>query len=97
MIDRVLRLRFQGAGDASPLLACQEKARAARAAVEVGSPEEAAALMNGRHPFQALLTLVEHPGSLSDSAWADAHESLVAAFGRPLAMAVSRGKLRAGG
>jgi hypothetical protein len=56
-------------------------------------PQESLDLAEGHHPLAALLAFVEGGDSLDDERWSRLQEAIEKAFGRPLAVAVSRGKL----
>ncbi|WP_406699619.1 tetratricopeptide repeat protein [Singulisphaera sp. Ch08] len=95
-LDRVLTLAAADGKELAPLAECQAKARAERAAIAdapvLELPDEATQLAEGDHPYHALLTLVEGDG-LSDDLWASSLESVEAAFGKALSVAVARSKI----
>lgn len=91
VLDRVLRLVHTGPGDLPALGECQQTAAALRETLDSAAEE---ALTQGDHPFAQLLTFIERRDSLTDNAWATHYEAISATFGRPLAQAASRGRLR---
>lgn len=95
-LDRVLTLAVADGNAFAPLVACQAKARAERAAIAdapvLDLPAHATRLAEGDHPFHTLLTLVEEDG-LSDDHWAASLESVELEFGKALSVAVARSKI----
>jgi hypothetical protein len=71
------------------LAACQSRAAAVRAALATSGTLDAAATM----PFASLLVLMDRQQSLGDEEWGALEDAVAAAFGRPLAVAATRGKL----
>ena len=55
-------------------------------------PAEVEQFAAGEHPLAALVHLARGAHDLDDARWADLLESVSAAFGRPVAIAVARGK-----
>lgn len=95
ILDRVLALEFTGPGTLESLVECHETARRLHAAITEGEcPVEAERLVRGDHAFVALLNLAERRGRMSDAEWADAHQAVCAEFGRSIASAASRDRLR---
>ena len=95
LLERVLGLSYLRPGDLAPLRDAQKSALRARIAIEAGDLSGVPRLAGGGHPFEAMLTLVERREALSDRAWADLHEAVGLAFGHVLALAVSRGRIKA--
>jgi hypothetical protein len=97
VLDRVLSLTHASVPDFGALRDCHEKAGALRHSIETGGwkslPAESEHLAEGEHPFAHLLSLIEDRDELSDELWASMHESVGAAFGKPLAAAAARAKL----
>ncbi|MGB3532750.1 MAG: hydrogenase [Microcoleaceae cyanobacterium] len=56
-------------------------------------PATAKELVSGQHPFSALLTLIKQQDRLSDTQWVVLEEKVAKAFGKSLAVAISRGKI----
>jgi hypothetical protein len=97
VLERVLGLRHAADDGYAPLHVCQETARALHGAIASGSwnelPAEVETLAEGEHAMAHLVTLVEDADELSDDLWAQLHESVGAAFGKPLATAAARARL----
>jgi hypothetical protein len=97
VLDRVLALSHATAADFAPLHECQRHARSLREGIADSAwsslPPEAGRLAEGDHHFAGLLTLVDNHDELNDDLWAELHESVSQAFGKPLAAAVARSKL----
>ncbi|MFO0907482.1 MAG: tetratricopeptide repeat protein [Isosphaeraceae bacterium] len=98
LLDRVLHLTIFGSGDPGVLTGCllaAESLRAAIQAVPTTAPRHTIDdLAQGRHAFASLLALVDRRDAMTDGLWASHHEAIVGAFGKPLALAVSRGRIR---
>ena len=81
----------------APLTACQDKARALRAAITDAVPidleGEARAWARAVTPFAALLVLIDGPGATEEARWCEVQETVAAAFGRALATAAAHGAL----
>lgn len=96
-LSRVLSLTHVDDRAFSGLVHCQEAARQLQAQLKDVSNNhmsEIAQLADGSHPFYALLQLVDSPDELSDEAWAQYQEQITTAWGRALATAVARHKIR---
>ena len=82
-----------------PLEQCRAEAESLVRAIQTGQdlgPERARiidSLMNGTHPFHAVLKLTREGSSLTDREWSTAYETIVTRFGNPLAIAVGRGRV----
>ncbi|MBI3304464.1 MAG: hypothetical protein HYZ72_20570 [Deltaproteobacteria bacterium] len=96
VLDRVLTMRHRDGIAFPPLLECQAKASDLRRAVaEARWPEPhpaTEALAEGTDPFSDLLTLVERQEELDDDHWGILQDTVEHSFGKPLAVAASRGK-----
>lgn len=79
-----------------PLQECQTVAALLKESVQDSSEThpEIQTVLDGKHPLCALLALVKTPDDLDDEIWSQYNESLTIAFGRQLATAVARGKLK---
>jgi hypothetical protein len=81
----------------APLAACQDKARALRAAITSAVPIdlelEARAWARAVTPFAALLALIDGPPAADESRWCELEDTVAAAFGHRLATAAARGAL----
>lgn len=97
-LERVLRLVRGEGGAFPPLEECQKKARELVTRLAEAkypeSPEECGQLAERRHAFSRLLDLVERGDGLSDEDWETAEGEVSSSFGKPLAVAVTRGRLR---
>jgi tetratricopeptide (TPR) repeat protein len=98
ILDRVLCIEScEGVG--LPLLEeCQSEARQIRkqvfSASEETSPLSSAKLRRRVQAFSSLLLMIESPESLSDDQWWAGQELVAEEFGRPLAVAGARHRLR---
>jgi hypothetical protein len=100
VLDRVMTINHVDDPNFDALLECQAKAREIRAAVldpKGPTAESAAAIMQSTPVFSALLTLIESRDKLDAEKSAVLEDSVSRLFGRELALAVTRGKLVAGG
>jgi len=97
LLDRVLVISRREGGDFLPLSECQARARELHSAiVETSWPQVHPAtgtLAAGEHPFAQLLMLVEGQENLDDDQWALLQDAVEQAFGKPLSIAASRGRL----
>jgi hypothetical protein len=97
VLDRIMQLRHREHATFPPLLECQERAREMREAVaEARWPNlhpATESLASGEDPFSDLLNWIEQLFSLDDDEWALLQDAVEQFFGKPLAIAVSRGKL----
>ncbi len=97
VLDRVLLLQHCDQAVFPPLLDCQEQARALREAIATGRwpnfHPATESLANGEDPFSDLLSWVERKDTLDDDEWVLLQETVEQVFSKPLAIAVSRGKL----
>ncbi len=97
VLDRVLLIQHQDQSVFPALRDCQEQARALREEIAAAHwPQvhpSAESLARGADPFSDLLAWVEQKDSLDDEAWALLQETVEQTFGKPLAIAASRGKL----
>ena len=98
VLERVLTIAHRDNSDFQPLLECQEKARELQRAIsesqEPDSHSDTQGLAEGNHSFAQLLTLIEQGDELDDDHSADLHDSVAESFGRTLATAAVRGRLR---
>ncbi len=97
-LGQIARLTYTGPEDQSPLIDLLAGVEALRVMIADSSgpelPAVAEDLAGGRHPVCHLLTLVEQGEDLDDEPWAIHHEQVVSNFGRPLAAAAARGRIR---
>jgi RNA polymerase sigma factor (RpoD-like family) len=98
VLERVLAIAHRDNSDFQPLLECQEKARELQRAISESqgpdSHSDTQALAEGNHSFAQLLTLIEQGDELDDDHSADLHDNVAESFGRTLATAAVRGRLR---
>ena len=97
VIDRVLAIGHREQSDFAPLQSVHAKARELHRAISESTPtqlhSDAESLVSGKHPVSAVLALVEQQDKLDDEQWVILEETVSAAFGKQLAVAISRGKL----
>ena len=97
VLDRVLALAHREQSDFAPLQSVHARARELHRAISEATPthlhSDAEALIGGKHPVSAVLALVEQQDKLDDEQWVILEETVSAAFGKQLAVAISRGKL----
>lgn len=97
VLDRVMMLGHADEAAFEPLVKCQAKAAVLRRQMADGGASEATeAILAGRHPFCVLLDTIGRLHRLSDDEWSGLLESLTAAFGRNLAVAILRGRIVSG-
>jgi hypothetical protein len=98
VLEDVLTIEYAGAEGSNPLQECLSTAQRLRAEIaESHWPDvhpECAPLVEHRHAFSRLLDLVRRGDRLSDDEWGEAEEAVTASFGRRLAVAAVRGRLR---
>jgi hypothetical protein len=98
VLDRVLVLAHVSDSDFAALRTCKDHARELHHEITVGEwdalPAHAEPLAEGQHALAHLMTLIEDHDELSDDVWAELHESVTAAFGKSLATAAARARLR---
>lgn len=97
VLNRVPVIAHRDESAFSPLVACQDKACALRAAIAAVDPSDVDAETRrwerALAPFAALLELLEGPVAADDTHWSELEETVAAAFGRRLASVAARGKL----
>ncbi|TMQ25238.1 MAG: hypothetical protein E6K82_07120 [Candidatus Rokuibacteriota bacterium] len=89
VLDRVMALAHRDDPGFAALLACQARAAALRAKLKTATDVDADAIA----PFAGLLSLIDGQQDLDDEQWGALEDAVAAAFGRPLAVAATRGKL----
>ena len=98
VLDRIAALAHRDEPAFPALVLCQKRAEEVRAALvasEGAEPEvQRAAAVEMTAPFVAVLTLLAPAPGFDDDQWAAVEDAVVAAFGRPLAAAAARGRLR---
>jgi hypothetical protein len=90
-LDRVMALVHRDDPGFAALLACQARAAALRAKLKTAADVDADAIA----PFAGLLSLIDGQQDLDDEQWGALEDAVAVAFGRPLAVAATRGKLGA--
>jgi hypothetical protein len=97
VLNRVPAIVHREESAFAPLTACQDKARALRAAITGAAPVdlelEARAWARAVTPFAALLALIDGPPAVEETRWCELQETVAAAFGDRLATAAARGAL----
>ncbi|MEG4860625.1 hypothetical protein QUB75_24575 [Microcoleus sp. K1-B6] len=97
VIDRVLAIAHREQSDFAPLQSVHARARELQRAISESTPtqlhSDAESLVSGKHPVSAVLALVEQQDKLNDEQWVILEETVSAAFGKQIAVAISRGKL----
>jgi hypothetical protein len=98
VLDRILVLQHVSDADFAALLPCKEQARALHQEISISEwdalPTGTEPLAEGGHALAHLMTLIEDRDELSDDLWAELHESVHSAFGKSLATAAARARLR---
>lgn len=93
LLDRVLSLTHGDQPDFAPLQKAREQARQLKQKLAIAPAPEARELADNRHPLAVLLTLIDSADTLDDERWATLAETVETAFGKALAVAISRGKI----
>src|SRR5438132_936990 len=94
--DRIAGIHHEGDETFAPLVALQTSAKEAKAAalaLTEATTDQARALMEAAGPFADLLTMLESTEALDDEKFSALEESVSTAFGRPIAVAIGRGRL----
>jgi hypothetical protein len=98
VLDRILSLGHKDSANFAPLAELQAKAAGLRDATTADSDQpvnpELDNLAEGKHSYCDLLTLVEQSEDIDDDRWVQLNESITQNYGRPLAIATARKKLR---
>lgn len=96
VIDRVQGIVCEDEPAFAPLLECQARARALHADIarSVARDGDVLTWAERLRPFADLLEMLEGEGSMDDEHMTKLSEQVAEAFGRPLATAVVRGRLR---
>lgn len=100
VLDGILELRHAQNAEFAPLIACQEQARTLRWEISFAREGTLAdtvqSLVEMDHPFAYVLTMVRGADGVDDDLWETLFESVGSTFSRPLAAAVTRGRIIAG-
>jgi len=98
VLDRVLSIVHKNSASFAPLADLQTQASGLRDQALADSDQPASPelenLAEGRHPYCDFLHLLEHHEDIDDDRWVQLNESITQAFGKPLAIATARKKLR---
>jgi len=96
VIDRVQAIVHHDDPAFAPLAECQAAARALHEEIVAspGSERDVLGWAERLQPFAALLEMLEAEGAVDDESFTQLADSVAAAFGRPLATAATRGRLR---
>jgi len=96
-LEKVLTITHVNGVEFAPLLECQEKARGLRDSIAgtvwPGVHPDAEALARGQHVFSEFVKFVGFHDELEDEEWERLQDLVNQSFGKPLALAASRGKL----
>jgi hypothetical protein len=98
LLEGILSLAHKDQENYQPLQTIQQQANQLKTLISTATetdslPQPIQELASGQHPFSALLTLIEQQDRLSDSQWVVLEEKVAEAFGKSLAIAISRGKI----
>ena len=97
LLDRVATITHKEDANFAALRSCQEKAKGLRDAVTGSTSLDVDAQLKawseGTRPFAELLEMVDDQANVDDEQMSRLEESVGEAFGRPLAIAATRGKL----
>ena len=98
VIDRVQAIVHHDEPAFAPLAECQAAARSLHEdiAASPGSESDVIGWAERLRPFAALLEMLEGKGAVDDERFTQLADSVADAFGRPLATAATRGRLRLG-
>jgi len=98
VLERILSVVHKDSKPFAPLAELQGKATGLRDQATVDSDQpvspELENLAEGRHPYCDFLQLLEHYDDIDDECWVQLNDSITQAFGKPLAIATARKKLR---
>jgi len=96
VIDRVQAVAHRDDPAFAPLAECQATARALHAEIAGSTASESDVIgwAERLRPFADLLEMLEGQGAMDDERFSQLADNVGAAFGRPLATAVTRGRLR---
>ncbi len=98
LLEGILSLAHKDQENYQPLQTIQQQASQLKTLISTTIatdplPKPVEELASGQHPFSALLTLIEQQDRLSDSQWVVLEEKVAEAFGKTIAVAISRGKI----
>lgn len=98
VLERIGKLAHREDPGFAALALCQSKATEVRATLSgskgTDPDKERAAAAEATAPFAALLMLMDGSQSFDDEQWGMLEDAVATAFGRPLAVAATRGKLQ---
>jgi hypothetical protein len=98
LLEGILSLAHKEQDNYQPLQTIQQQANQLKTLISTATetdslPQPVQELASGQHPLSALLTLIEQQDHLNDSQWVVLEEKVAEAFGKALAIAISRGKI----
>jgi hypothetical protein len=98
VLDRILGIVHKNSPSYGPLVDLHAKAGSLREQALADSDQpvnpELETLAEGRHPYCDLLHLMDHHDDIDDDRWVQLNDSITQAFGKPMAIATARKKLR---
>jgi hypothetical protein len=98
VLDRILSIVHNGSASYAPLADLHAKASGLREQALADSDQlvnpDLENLAEGKHPYCDLLNLLDHHDDIDDDRWVQLNDSITQAFGKPLAIATARRKLR---
>jgi hypothetical protein len=98
VLDRILSIAHKDSKPFAPLADLHAKASGLRDQALADSDQpigpDLENLAEGRHPYCDFLHLLEHHDDIDDDRWVQLNDSITQAFGKPLAIATARKKLR---
>jgi hypothetical protein len=98
VLNRILSIVHKDSKPFAPLAEMQAKAAGLRDQAQADSDQpvspELENLAEGRHPYCDFLHLMEHHDDIDDDRWVQLNDNITQTFGKPLAIATARKKLR---
>ncbi len=98
VLDRILSIVHKDSATFAPLADLHAKAASLREATLTDSDQPASPeldnLAEGKHSYCDLLTLLEQSEDIDDDRWVQLNDSITQTYGKPLAIATARKKLR---
>ncbi|MBS0202368.1 MAG: hypothetical protein JSS49_05665 [Planctomycetes bacterium] len=98
VLEQLTELMHVDLPDFAPLVLCQREAsrlcELSIEAIDPGLNSELELLRSERHPLNSLIRLSDSGIHLSDSEWTECHDDVATTYGRQLATALTRGRIR---
>ncbi len=98
VLERILAVVHKDSKPLAPLADLQSKATGLRDQTQADSDQpispELENMAEGRHPYCDFLQLLENHDEIDDDRWVQLNDSITQAFGKPLAIATARKKLK---